>query len=80
MTTKQASDFSFDDFDERNNPRPESTEFEAVVDRAMSRRDFLGRDMGLSDVVGAPDFDPITRGTGTSQERASAHRCCHFTR
>jgi secreted PhoX family phosphatase len=38
---------SFDEFDEINYPRPEVTEFERVVDRAMSRRDLLGRGLGL---------------------------------
>ena len=41
------TEHSFDEFDEINYPRPEVTEFERGVDRAMSRRDLLGRGLGL---------------------------------
>ncbi len=118
---------SFDAFDEANDPRPETTGFDAVVDRAMSRRRFLGGSIAFGasafvmgstaltpvstraaahaapsrlgfgavaanthDTVTVPDgyswhivtrwgdpifpgaaaFDPATRGTGASQERA----------
>ncbi|MDF1721437.1 MAG: PhoX family phosphatase [Minwuia sp.] len=37
-----SDDISFDDFDEINSPRPTATDFDAVVDRALSRRRFLG--------------------------------------
>ncbi len=33
---------SFDDYDEVNSPRPAATDFDTVVDGAMSRRNFLG--------------------------------------
>lgn len=33
---------SFDEFDEVVNPRPEECEFDRVVERALSRRGFLG--------------------------------------
>ncbi|MCA9260945.1 MAG: PhoX family phosphatase [Planctomycetales bacterium] len=33
---------SFDEFDEIDNPRPEETEFDRVVEEALSRRGFLG--------------------------------------
>ena len=33
---------SFDDFDEVINPRPEETDFDRVVEAALSRRGFLG--------------------------------------
>ncbi|WP_281684174.1 PhoX family protein, partial [Thalassobaculum salexigens] len=111
---------SFDDWDELRSPRPAVTDFDTVVDRAMSRRGFLGGIamlggaaflMGTSaltparaasrlafdavaanslDTITVPngyrwqvlttwgdplwsdaaDFDPQTRGTGASQERA----------
>lgn len=32
----------FDDFDEMNYPRPEQSDFSKILDRAMSRRSFLG--------------------------------------
>ncbi|SLN10540.1 hypothetical protein ROA7450_00015 [Roseovarius albus] len=35
-------DLSFDDFDEMNNPRPETCDFDRVVEIALSRRGFLG--------------------------------------
>jgi uncharacterized protein len=37
-----ASELSFDEFDEIDNPRPLETEFDVVVDEALSRRGFLG--------------------------------------
>ena len=35
-------ELSFDEFDEANDPRPEITGFDMVVDQALSRRGFLG--------------------------------------
>lgn len=125
MNEIKASVLSFDDFDEANNPRPEASDFESVVERAMSRRGFLGRGIAYGatafvlgstaltaparavggnagrfgfrpiptntlDTVTVPNgyswhvvakwgdplwsdgpaFDPATRGTGASQERA----------
>ncbi|WP_171207449.1 MULTISPECIES: PhoX family phosphatase [unclassified Ruegeria] len=112
---------TFDEFDEVVNPRPEECEFDRVVERALSRRGFLGGvlAMGSFTAVGgallpsgaraaanrfsfeaipvstadevvvpagykaevmvrwgdplwsdAPEFDPATRGTAASQERA----------
>ena len=44
MTNTTAKpELSFDEFDELTNPGPEVTGFDNVVDRAMSRRDLLGR-------------------------------------
>jgi len=37
-----ASDVSFDTFDDLNNPRPDETDFDRVVEDAVSRRGFLG--------------------------------------
>ena len=42
ITDIEASEPSFDEFDEINSPRPLDTEFDAVVDEAISRRDVLG--------------------------------------
>ena len=33
---------SFDEHDERVNPRPETTDFDRIVESALSRRGFLG--------------------------------------
>ncbi len=35
-------DLSFDDFDEALNPRPEFSDFDAIVEEALSRRGFMG--------------------------------------
>ncbi len=118
---KDEHTLSFDEFDEVVNPRPEECEFDRVVERALSRRGFLGGvlAMGSFTAVGgsllptgarasadrfsfeaipvstadevvvpagykaevmvrwgdplwsdAPEFDPATRGTAASQERA----------
>jgi secreted PhoX family phosphatase len=40
-TMRDTNDISFDDFDELNNPRPAETDFDRVVDAAISRRGFL---------------------------------------
>lgn len=41
------TDLSFDEFDETINPRPEMSEFDRIVDRALSRRGFLGSGIAL---------------------------------
>jgi secreted PhoX family phosphatase len=54
---------SFDEFDEINYPRPEISDFEKVVDRAMSRRALLGRGLGLGAaafVMGTTALTPMT--------------------
>lgn len=38
MTGSVTDDLSIDDFDEQINPPPEETEFDHIVERAMSRR------------------------------------------
>ncbi len=51
MTNRNNREFSeelsFDDFDEISNPGPEATGFEQVVEKAMSRRGFLGGGLAL---------------------------------
>ena len=42
MVDKSLIDLSWDDFDEQRDPRPAGNQFDAVVDRAISRRGFLG--------------------------------------
>ncbi|WP_158967055.1 PhoX family protein [Chachezhania sediminis] len=42
MDIKKTVDLSFDDFDELRDPRPASSDFDTVVERAISRRGFLG--------------------------------------
>ena len=42
MTHDLPEDMTFDDFDELVNPRPEVTEFDKIVESAISRRGLLG--------------------------------------
>ncbi|OIQ28626.1 MAG: transcriptional initiation protein Tat [Alphaproteobacteria bacterium MedPE-SWcel] len=42
MVDKTLIDLSWDDFDEHRDPRPAETQFDQVVERAISRRGFLG--------------------------------------
>ena len=42
MKNIDTSDLSWDDWDELKSPRPETHDFDAVVERAVSRRGFLG--------------------------------------
>lgn len=42
QTPSQQTDLSWDEFDELRDPRPSRQDFDAVVDRALSRRGFLG--------------------------------------
>ena len=42
LTTRETRDLSADAWDERRFPRPEVQEFDRVVERAVSRRGFLG--------------------------------------
>ncbi len=42
MTDTSLTDLSWDDFDEHRDPRPVENQFDAVVERAVSRRGFLG--------------------------------------
>ena len=42
MKDVNPEELSFDDWDEKNFPRPEIQDFDRVVDRAISRRGFLG--------------------------------------
>src|SRR5690606_14388305 len=42
MSAEKNDRLSFDDFDEANYPRRETTDFERITDRVLSRRRFLG--------------------------------------
>ena len=43
MSTTRTDEISFDEFDEIQNPRPATTDFQKIVDTVLSRRNFLGR-------------------------------------
>lgn len=42
MSSSTETDLSFDEFDDRINPRPEETDFDAIVEASVTRRGFLG--------------------------------------
>lgn len=42
MVDKSLDDLSWDEFDEHRDPRPDGNQFDQVVERAVSRRGFLG--------------------------------------
>ncbi|WP_020593969.1 PhoX family protein [Kiloniella laminariae] len=65
---KETTPLSFDDFDEIQNPGPEQTDFEQVVDRAISRRGFLGAGLGF----GAAAFVLGTTALTPTKARASS--------
>ena len=64
-----SEDISFDAFDERNSPRPSHTDFDAVVDRALSRRSLLGGAIAF----GASAFVMGTTSLTPTSTRAAAH-------
>lgn len=76
MADKSLIDLSWDDFDEHRDPRPEGNDFDKVVDRAVSRRGFLGGALAFGS--GAAVF-----GTGllssTTASRAAGHGGFAFT-
>jgi len=68
MSDTKAKDLSFDAFDEINNPPPAVTDFDRVVERAASRRDFLG---GLA-AFGAAAFVMGAGGLGAANRALAA--------
>lgn len=70
MPDKSLIDLSWDDFDEHRDPRPEENQFDAVVERAITRRGLLGGALAFGS--GAAVF-----GTGlfssTTASRAAGH-------
>ncbi|MEO1613590.1 MAG: alkaline phosphatase PhoX, partial [Pseudomonadota bacterium] len=44
-------DMDFDEFDEAMSPRPETSDFDRVVERALSRRGFLGGALAFGSVA-----------------------------
>ncbi len=60
---------SFDEADDRNTPRPQTTDFAAIVDRAQSRRSFMGGAIAF----GASAFVMGTTALTPTRTRAAAH-------
>jgi len=48
---KNPDDMSFDEYDEYINPRPNETDFDRVLERAISRRDLLKGVVALGGVA-----------------------------
>ncbi|MEL6989759.1 MAG: alkaline phosphatase PhoX, partial [Bacteroidota bacterium] len=48
MSNKDSGDISFDEFDEIDSDRPQETQFDQVVEEAISRRGFLGGTLAFS--------------------------------
>ena len=42
LSADELEDLSFDEFDEVINPKPEDSDFDAIVEQAISRRGFMG--------------------------------------
>ncbi len=60
---------SFDEFDEITNPGPEITGFEQVIERAMSRRSFLGSGLAIGAsafVLGSTALTPFNAKAASS--------------
>lgn len=64
-----SEDISFDAFDEHHSPRPARTDFEAVVERALSRRSLLGGTIAF----GASAFVMGTTALTPTGTRAATH-------
>ncbi|MEM6486728.1 MAG: PhoX family phosphatase [Pseudomonadota bacterium] len=60
MPRIDTADMSFDAFDEVVNPRPEETDFDRVVDAALSRRGFLGGVLAFGSVAALGTGLPAT--------------------
>lgn len=85
-----AEHLSFDEFDDVNSPRPDETDFDAVVEEALSRRGFLGGVlafgtasflMGTSALTSSParatspfNFDPIPTNTDDTVTVAKGYK------
>ena len=71
MTNKEkTTELSFDDFDEQRNPPPAETDFNRIVERAMSRRGFLGSTIAFGTtafVLGSTALTPTRAAAATSR-------------
>lgn len=62
-------DVSFDDHDEIINPRPEETEFDAVVEEAISRRGFLSGVLVMGSAAALAGTGALVPGAATAASR-----------
>ncbi|MBY6160977.1 PhoX family phosphatase [Mameliella alba] len=70
MKKSDIADLSWDDFDELRDPRPEENGFDAVVERAISRRGFLGGALAFGSA--ATVFGAGVMGSATSARAQAA--------
>ena len=69
LSSAELEDLSFDDFDEVINPKPETNDFDIVVEEALSRRGFLG---GVLAFGGVASLGATTALTPTSAQAANS--------
>ncbi|WP_435258637.1 PhoX family protein [Thioclava sp. FR2] len=62
---------SFDEFDEKRDPRPEEQEFDRVVERALSRRGFLRGVLAFGSAATALGLSPLLN-SGSAQAQTAA--------
>ena len=70
MTSLEHEELTFDEYDERINPPPEITDFDRVVEEALSRRGFLGGVMAFgagSFVLGTSALTPSSAAAAGSR-------------
>ncbi|WP_118138241.1 PhoX family phosphatase [Oceanicella sp. SM1341] len=68
MDIRKTVDLTWDDFDELRDPRPAETEFDRVVERAISRRGFLGGTLAFGSgaaVFGSGILEGVARAQGS---------------
>ncbi len=70
MSKHDTSDLSWDDFDEMRDPRADANGFDAVVERAIGRRGFLGGVLAFGS--GAAVFGSGVLGSATSARAQAA--------
>ena len=64
LSAEELDDLSFDDFDEAINPKPEDSDFDKIVEQAISRRGFMGGMLAFGGVatlgIGTTALTPIS--------------------
>ena len=71
ITPTPANELSFDEFDEVHHPRPLETDFGRLVERALSRRSFLGGSVafGAASFVASCGLASLPRSASASSDR-----------
>jgi len=65
---------TFDEFDEARDPRPEAPEFDAIVERALSRRGFLGGVVAFGSGAAAMGLGTLMSSTSAEAQAAMTSR------